>query len=149
MSIHRLVAEAFIPNHNNYDQVNHKDENKQNNCVENLEWCNGTYNVNYGNGIRKRVKTNIENGIYKKIGLINREKLSKSVLQFTLNGEFIKKWNCIKDIERELGFSHKTICGCLKNKQKTSHNYIWKYESDYELTPFKVFDIKIYRKKVA
>ena len=45
---HRLVAEAFIPNPNNYPEVNHKDENPSNNCVENLEWCNHAYNMNYG-----------------------------------------------------------------------------------------------------
>jgi hypothetical protein len=46
--VHRLVAAAFIGNPNDYDQVNHKDENKKNNVVTNLEWCNAKYNTNYG-----------------------------------------------------------------------------------------------------
>lgn len=51
--IHRLVATAFIPNPNGYSQINHKDENKSNNCVENLEWCTCEYNLKYGNRLRK------------------------------------------------------------------------------------------------
>lgn len=55
--VHRLVAKAFLPNPNNLPQVNHKDENKLNNNIENLEWCSAKYNVNYGNCIAKRAKT--------------------------------------------------------------------------------------------
>lgn len=61
MTIHRLVALAFIDNPNNYPQINHKDENTKNNCVENLEWCSAKYNANYGNHkgkIRQRMLAN-------------------------------------------------------------------------------------------
>ena len=52
--VHRLVALVFLDNPNNYTQVNHKDENKQNNCVDNLEWCNIKYNTTYSKGQLKR-----------------------------------------------------------------------------------------------
>ncbi len=54
--VHRLVAETFIPNPDNLPCVNHKDENKQNNNVENLEWCTIKYNTNYGSGIKRRME---------------------------------------------------------------------------------------------
>lgn len=55
--VHRLVAKAFIPNPNNFAQVNHKDENTLNNCADNLEWCDSKYNCNYGTGIQRRSKS--------------------------------------------------------------------------------------------
>ena len=58
--IHQLVAKTFIPNPNNYKLVNHKDENKLNNCVDNLEWCDYKYNLNYNNGKIKRLLSRIQ-----------------------------------------------------------------------------------------
>ena len=66
--IHRLVAQAFLLNPDNLPQVNHKDEDKTNNSVDNLEWCGAKYNVNYGCAQDKRVKTNIINGRFKYSG---------------------------------------------------------------------------------
>lgn len=54
VSVHRLVAQAFLPNPYNLPEVNHKDENKENNCVDNLEWTAQQDNINYGTGIQRR-----------------------------------------------------------------------------------------------
>lgn len=62
-SVHRLVAEAFIPNPDNLPQVNHKDEDKSNNCVDNLEWCDAVYNMNYGTRQTRSIQTKIERGL--------------------------------------------------------------------------------------
>ena len=63
--VHRLVAQAFIPNPDNLPQVNHIDEDKSNNCVDNLEWCSIEYNINYGTRIDRIRDTRLRNGTYK------------------------------------------------------------------------------------
>ena len=65
--VHRLVAQAFIPNPDNLPGINHKDENKTNNCVENLEWCTVKYNTNYGTSIQRQKETK-----KRRIGRYNR-----------------------------------------------------------------------------
>ena len=116
--IHRLVATAFIPNPDNLPQVNHKDENKLNNCVGNLEWCDCKYNQNYGTGTRRRQLANT-NG-----------KCSKPVLQYSLDGTFIKEWKSTMDVERNLGFDNSHISACCRNIRKTAYGYIWKYKNE-------------------
>lgn len=109
--IHQLVAQAFLDNPNNLPQVNHKDENKQNNNAENLEFCDCKYNVNYGTAIARRSK-----------------KISKPVLQYDLEGNFIKEWKSAKQAEREGGFNHENITTCCKGRQKTHKDFIWRYK---------------------
>ena len=62
--VHRLVAQAFIPNPDNLPQVNHIDEDKSNNCVDNLEWCTAKYNINYGTRQERAIDTKVKNGYY-------------------------------------------------------------------------------------
>ena len=109
-SIHRLVAKAFIPNPNKKPEVNHKDEDKTNNCLTNLEWMTRKDNLNYGTHNERMAKTK-----------------SKSVIQYSLKGEFIRKWPSVIQIERNLGFLSSNISQCCNEKNKSSYGYIWKF----------------------
>ena len=71
IAVHSLVAQAFIPNLDGLPQVNHKDEDKSNNSVENLEWCDAKYNIHYGTRSDKVKKTQIKNGYW--FGLDRKE----------------------------------------------------------------------------
>ncbi len=113
--IHRLVAEAFIPNPNNYREVNHKNENKTDNRIENIEWCDRTYNINYGDRNSK---------------MINNRKgktAPKEIIQYTKEGIIINKWNSISDINKQLGYSTGNISACCSGKRNTSYNCKWEY----------------------
>lgn len=122
-TVHRLVAEAFLDNPHNYPCINHKDENKTNNNVENLEWCTVKYNVNYGTGIQRKV----ENTDYKEIGRKIAEKQSKTVLQYTKDGEFVKEWVSTAECGRN-GFNQSNVVSCCQGKQKSHKGFIWKYK---------------------
>lgn len=108
--IHKLVAETFIPNINNYPCINHKDENKQNNKVDNLEWCTYKYNNNYGTMQKRKAL-----------------KQSKKINQYDLDGKFIKTWNGMREIERELHINNVCIWKCCKGMLKQAKGYIWRY----------------------
>ena len=67
IGVHRLVAQAFLPNIYNLPMINHKDENPSNNFVDNLEWCTAKYNRNYGTSIERGLETKLKNGIIKNV----------------------------------------------------------------------------------
>lgn len=117
-AIHRLTAIAFIPNPNNLPQINHKDENKLNNKIDNLEWCTASYNNCYGTRIKRAIKTN---------------KLKKKVIQYDLNGNKLNTFESISSASRETNTNITGISNCINNKIKTSNNYIWVYESEVML----------------
>nr|DAX05603.1 MAG TPA: homing endonuclease [Bacteriophage sp.] len=113
--VHRLVAQAFIDNPNNYSVVNHKDENPKNNNVENLEWCTFKYNMNYGT-LRKR----------------QVEKCSKKVFQIDKNGNLIYIWNSIREAGRNLKISPGRISNCCLKRRNynTVGGYIWRFADE-------------------
>lgn len=116
-------------------QINHKDEfNKTNNCVWNLEWCTNEYNHNYGTRNKRQGETlsKTQTGMkYTKSRVKNMSigQNPKNVLQFDLNGNFIREWNSLFEVEEVLGFRRQTIYGHLAGHQKTAFGYIWKYKN--------------------
>ena len=113
--VHRLVAEAFIPNPNNYPCVNHRNEIKTDNRVENLEYCSYSYNNTYGTRLQK-VSEKMTNG-----------KLSKPVLQYTLDGQFVREWPSTMECERN-GFNHSAVAACCRGKLKNYKGFLWEYK---------------------
>ena len=113
IAVHHLVAEAFIPNPNALPIINHKDEDKLNNCVDNLEWSTYAYNSNYGTS-KHRIAENE----------------SKAINQYSLDGVFIKRWNSGTQINKQLGFSNGNICSCCRGNQKTAYGFKWRYATN-------------------
>ena len=128
--VHRLVAQTFLPNPENLPQVNHKIDTKEGKTINmvifnddgsinkeksTIEWCDGKYNHNYGT-INERISKANTNG-----------KLSKPVLQFTIDGEFVREYPSVRECERN-GFDHSSVIRCCNGKQKTHKGFKFMYK---------------------
>ena len=143
--IHRLIAEAFIPNPNNYACVNHIDEDRSNSVLGNLEWCTYKYNCTYGSAREKRRESLIrfyKNNPELKTKIKKRGATFK-VNQYSLDGKLIKTYEGgIPEINEILGKSS-SISSCVLHKNKTAYGFVWRYEGD----PFE-YPTKKERKKI-
>lgn len=114
--VHRLVAEAFLPNKNNYIEVNHKDENKRNNNVQNLEWCDRKYNNNYGTAKERRaLKTR------------GRTINNKPIEQYTAEGQLVKTYISALEASKETGIDNSSICKVAKGKLQSAGGFGWRW----------------------
>lgn len=109
--VHRIVANAFIENKNNFKEINHIDGNKQNNAIDNLEWCTRKENVHH---------------------FLNANKLNntkpKAVIQYDLNGNKINEYESIRKASKITKIEAHNIIYCCKGQKETASNYIWKYK---------------------
>lgn len=99
--VHRLVAETFIPNPDNKPEVDHVDENKLNNNVDNLRWVNHQENIDHS--------------------------LSKPVNQYTLDGRLLNTYKSTHEVERKTGINKSSICQCCLGKRLSAGGFIWKF----------------------
>ena len=110
-TVHRLVAITFLENTNNYTDINHKDENKHNNNVSNLEWCNYEYNNTYKDIHLRR----------------NKDNTTRKVIQYDLDMNEIKRWNTITDASKEFNTNIANIIKCCKGERNHCCGFKWRY----------------------
>ena len=109
--IHRLVAEAFIPNPNACEEINHINEDKSDNRVENLEWCTSSYNINYGTRVERQINS-----------------ISKKVFQYSIDNVLLNTYKSCTEAERENpSFNHRGISYACIGKLKTYKGFKWSH----------------------
>lgn len=112
--VHKLVAQAFIPNPDGKSEINHIDGNKRNNCADNLEWVTAKENQNHA----------IQKGL--RVDFFRRKKVN----QYDLDGNFVRSWDGYVEIEQTLGIPKQCVCACVKGRSKTAFGFIWRHSNE-------------------
>lgn len=119
--VHRLVAEAFIPNPENKPYINHKNSCTTDNTISNLEWCTPSENTIHGYKYG-----NMKNG-NKKRATTCKENFSKKVRQYDLKMNLIKEYESLSEASKANNFSKSNLCRCCNMETQKANGYIWRY----------------------
>lgn len=114
-TVHRLVATVFIPNPNKHPSINHKDEDRTNNRVENLEWCTHSYNVRYSDARRSR----------------KGKHYGRKIVQTDDDGCFVAEWPDLVALKKQTGFHPWSIVQCCDGHRKTAYGFKWQFADEY------------------
>lgn len=116
--VHRAVAEAFIPNPEGLPQINHIDQDKENNNVENLEWCTSKYNVNYGNVQKRRIDK-------------RKEHFNKDIVQYDSGGNEVGRFESVAKAAAATGYNKNTLSMAM-NQGLKHKGFVWKFQDKIE-----------------
>lgn len=108
--VHKLVANHFMQKSQEHTEVNHKDEDKTNNRVDNLEWCTKSYNINYGTRNERQ-----------------RVHLCKAVAQYDMTGKLVAVYDSLAQAEKITGFGKQHMCQCCRNQRPRAYGFLWRY----------------------
>lgn len=125
--VHRLVAEVFLGEALNNMEIDHKDGNKLNNAVINLEWVTRKENLRRAKNLGLIVMSERQKELREQISVISREKNKKAISQFSLEGKLIKTYEAVLDACRENGYEPSALSRAASGKQKTSYGYLWRW----------------------